>query len=157
MPGHRYLLLELLCFYVAGPVIQMYRIAAPMMKWLLFGKISCQQSFSPSIGMRFQFLNMSYMCPHWPLWWERFKICLWAMDECTYKEQAKLLHLAVYCWMTTTPSNVVLQQSNVLMLLWCSFLLIVQDSSVISIGSVKLHFIHTPGHTPGSQCIHIQG
>ncbi|CAK9197696.1 unnamed protein product [Sphagnum troendelagicum] len=34
---------------------------------------------------------------------------------------------------------------------------LLEDSSVISIGSVKLHFIHTPGHTPGSQCIHIQG
>ncbi|KAH9548804.1 hypothetical protein CY35_11G106300 [Sphagnum magellanicum] len=34
---------------------------------------------------------------------------------------------------------------------------LLEDSSVISIGSVKLHFIHTPGHTPGSQCIHIEG
>eukprot|EP00249_Psilotum_nudum_P011769 c23369_g1_i1 orf=539-1657(-) len=30
-----------------------------------------------------------------------------------------------------------------------------EDSAVISVGAVKLHFIHTPGHTPGSQCIHI--
>lgn len=29
------------------------------------------------------------------------------------------------------------------------------DSAVITVGSVKLHFIHTPGHTPGSQCVHI--
>jgi hypothetical protein len=40
----------------------------------------------------------------------------------------------------------------------CTFFpLVVQDSAVVSIGSVKLQFIHTPGHTPGSQCIHIQG
>eukprot|EP00249_Psilotum_nudum_P011770 c23369_g2_i1 orf=478-1596(-) len=30
-----------------------------------------------------------------------------------------------------------------------------EDSAVISVGTIKLHFIHTPGHTPGSQCIHI--
>lgn len=30
-----------------------------------------------------------------------------------------------------------------------------EDSAVISVGSVKMHFIHTPGHTPGSQCVHI--
>ncbi|KAH7425244.1 hypothetical protein KP509_11G045900 [Ceratopteris richardii] len=29
----------------------------------------------------------------------------------------------------------------------------IEDSATISVGSVKLHFIHTPGHTPGSQCI----
>ncbi|KAH9565779.1 hypothetical protein CY35_04G095200 [Sphagnum magellanicum] len=34
---------------------------------------------------------------------------------------------------------------------------LLEDSAVVSIGSVKLQFIHTPGHTPGSQCIHIQG
>ncbi|KAI5059259.1 hypothetical protein GOP47_0025578 [Adiantum capillus-veneris] len=28
-----------------------------------------------------------------------------------------------------------------------------EDSAIISVGSIKLHFIHTPGHTPGSQCI----
>lgn len=28
-----------------------------------------------------------------------------------------------------------------------------EDSATISVGSVKLHFIHTPGHTPGSQCV----
>ncbi|KAL2635672.1 hypothetical protein R1flu_007151 [Riccia fluitans] len=32
---------------------------------------------------------------------------------------------------------------------------LLEDSAVVSIGSVKLHFIHTPGHTPGSQCIHV--
>lgn len=30
-----------------------------------------------------------------------------------------------------------------------------EDSAVITVGSVKLQFIHTPGHTPGSQCVHI--
>ncbi|CAM6081866.1 unnamed protein product [Calypogeia fissa] len=34
-------------------------------------------------------------------------------------------------------------------------MVMLEDSAVINIGSIKFHFIHTPGHTPGSQCIHI--
>ncbi|CAI5982780.1 unnamed protein product [Closterium sp. NIES-64] len=32
----------------------------------------------------------------------------------------------------------------------------VQDGATIEVGAVSLRFIHTPGHTPGSQCIHIE-
>ncbi|KAG0631909.1 hypothetical protein M758_1G289200 [Ceratodon purpureus] len=35
-------------------------------------------------------------------------------------------------------------------------LTLLEDGGEVSIGSVKLKFIHTPGHTPGSQCIHIE-
>lgn len=35
-------------------------------------------------------------------------------------------------------------------------LTLLDDAAEISVGSVKLKFIHTPGHTPGSQCIHIE-
>ena len=35
-------------------------------------------------------------------------------------------------------------------------LIMLEDSSEVSVGGVKLKFIHTPGHTPGSQCIHIE-
>ncbi|GJP54975.1 hypothetical protein CLOM_g13972 [Closterium sp. NIES-68] len=31
-----------------------------------------------------------------------------------------------------------------------------EDGASIEVGEVSLRFIHTPGHTPGSQCIHIQ-
>ncbi|KAJ7567895.1 hypothetical protein O6H91_01G011200 [Diphasiastrum complanatum] len=31
-----------------------------------------------------------------------------------------------------------------------------EDSAVITVGTIKLQFIHTPGHTPGSQCMYIQ-
>ncbi|KAG6542575.1 hypothetical protein Mapa_016046 [Marchantia paleacea] len=34
-------------------------------------------------------------------------------------------------------------------------MVLLEDGGVVNIGSVKMHFIHTPGHTPGSQCIHI--
>ncbi|CAM6122315.1 unnamed protein product [Calypogeia fissa] len=36
-----------------------------------------------------------------------------------------------------------------------SSMVLVEDSTVINVGCVELHFIHTPGHTPGSQCIYI--
>ncbi|GJP48731.1 hypothetical protein CLOM_g8008 [Closterium sp. NIES-68] len=31
-----------------------------------------------------------------------------------------------------------------------------EDGASIEVGGVSLRFIHTPGHTPGSQCIHIE-
>lgn len=36
-----------------------------------------------------------------------------------------------------------------------SSIVLVEDSTVIKVGSLELHFVHTPGHTPGSQCIYI--
>lgn len=38
----------------------------------------------------------------------------------------------------------------------CEYLTLLDDSAEVSVGDVKLKFIHTPGHTPGSQCIHIE-
>lgn len=35
-------------------------------------------------------------------------------------------------------------------------LTLLDDSAEVSVGGVKLKFIHTPGHTPGSQCIHVE-
>jgi glyoxylase-like metal-dependent hydrolase (beta-lactamase superfamily II) len=35
-------------------------------------------------------------------------------------------------------------------------LTLLEDAAEVSVGGVKLKFIHTPGHTPGSQCIHIE-
>lgn len=32
---------------------------------------------------------------------------------------------------------------------------LLEDAAEVSVGGVKLKFIHTPGHTPGSQCIQI--
>jgi len=34
---------------------------------------------------------------------------------------------------------------------------ILQDDDVIEVGRLKLHTIHTPGHTPGSMCFLIEG
>jgi glyoxylase-like metal-dependent hydrolase (beta-lactamase superfamily II) len=34
-------------------------------------------------------------------------------------------------------------------------MVLVEDSTVLNVGSIELHFIHTPGHTAGSQCIYI--
>lgn len=35
-------------------------------------------------------------------------------------------------------------------------LTLLDDGNEVSVGGVNLKFIHTPGHTPGSQCIHIE-
>ena len=34
---------------------------------------------------------------------------------------------------------------------------VIEDDSVIQIGNVRLHTIHTPGHTPGSMCFLVEG
>ncbi|HEV3226558.1 MAG TPA: MBL fold metallo-hydrolase [Acidimicrobiales bacterium] len=34
---------------------------------------------------------------------------------------------------------------------------ILEDDSVIEVGRLKLHTIHTPGHTPGSMCFLVEG
>jgi glyoxylase-like metal-dependent hydrolase (beta-lactamase superfamily II) len=34
---------------------------------------------------------------------------------------------------------------------------ILQDESVIEVGDLRLHTIHTPGHTPGSMCFRLEG
>jgi glyoxylase-like metal-dependent hydrolase (beta-lactamase superfamily II) len=34
---------------------------------------------------------------------------------------------------------------------------LLEDDSVINVGRLKLHTIHTPGHTPGSMCFLIEG
>lgn len=34
---------------------------------------------------------------------------------------------------------------------------VLEDESVIQIGDVRLHTIHTPGHTPGSMCFLVEG
>lgn len=34
---------------------------------------------------------------------------------------------------------------------------ILEDESVVTIGRLRVHTIHTPGHTPGSMCFSIQG
>jgi glyoxylase-like metal-dependent hydrolase (beta-lactamase superfamily II) len=34
---------------------------------------------------------------------------------------------------------------------------VLEDESVIQIGEVRLHTIHTPGHTPGSMCFLVEG
>jgi glyoxylase-like metal-dependent hydrolase (beta-lactamase superfamily II) len=34
---------------------------------------------------------------------------------------------------------------------------ILEDSSVIEVGRLRLHTIHTPGHTPGSMCFRLEG
>ncbi len=38
-----------------------------------------------------------------------------------------------------------------------SYDFIIEDESVIPVGRLKLHTIHTPGHTPGSMCFKIEG
>jgi glyoxylase-like metal-dependent hydrolase (beta-lactamase superfamily II) len=34
---------------------------------------------------------------------------------------------------------------------------VLEDDSVIEVGGLRLHTIHTPGHTPGSMCFRIEG
>ena len=34
---------------------------------------------------------------------------------------------------------------------------VIEDDSVIQVGQVRLHTIHTPGHTPGSMCFLVEG
>ena len=34
---------------------------------------------------------------------------------------------------------------------------ILEDDSVIEVGNLRLHTIHTPGHTPGSMCFLVEG
>jgi glyoxylase-like metal-dependent hydrolase (beta-lactamase superfamily II) len=34
---------------------------------------------------------------------------------------------------------------------------VLEDESVVEVGRLRLHTIHTPGHTPGSMCFHLQG
>ena len=34
---------------------------------------------------------------------------------------------------------------------------ILEDDSVFEVGRLRLHTIHTPGHTPGSMCFHLEG
>jgi glyoxylase-like metal-dependent hydrolase (beta-lactamase superfamily II) len=34
---------------------------------------------------------------------------------------------------------------------------VIEDDSVIEVGRLKLHTIHTPGHTPGSICFRLEG
>src|SRR5207245_6878397 len=34
---------------------------------------------------------------------------------------------------------------------------VLEDDSVIDVGRLRLHTVHTPGHTPGSMCFEIEG
>ena len=34
---------------------------------------------------------------------------------------------------------------------------VIEDESVIDVGRLRLRTIHTPGHTPGSMCFHLEG
>ena len=34
---------------------------------------------------------------------------------------------------------------------------VIEDESVIDVGRLRLHTIHTPGHTPGSMCFRLEG
>ena len=38
-----------------------------------------------------------------------------------------------------------------------SYDFVLEDQSVIEVGRLKLHTIHTPGHTPGSMCFRLEG
>jgi glyoxylase-like metal-dependent hydrolase (beta-lactamase superfamily II) len=38
-----------------------------------------------------------------------------------------------------------------------SYDFILEDESVIEVGRLRLHTIHTPGHTPGSMCFRLEG
>jgi len=38
-----------------------------------------------------------------------------------------------------------------------SYDFVLEDESVIEVGGLRLHTIHTPGHTPGSMCFQIEG
>ena len=34
---------------------------------------------------------------------------------------------------------------------------VIEDESVVDVGRLRLHTIHTPGHTPGSMCFQLEG
>jgi glyoxylase-like metal-dependent hydrolase (beta-lactamase superfamily II) len=34
---------------------------------------------------------------------------------------------------------------------------VIEDESVVEVGRLRLHTIHTPGHTPGSMCFRLEG
>ena len=38
-----------------------------------------------------------------------------------------------------------------------SYDFVLEDDSVIAVGRLRLHTIHTPGHTPGSMCFRLEG
>jgi glyoxylase-like metal-dependent hydrolase (beta-lactamase superfamily II) len=38
-----------------------------------------------------------------------------------------------------------------------SYDFVLEDDSVIEVGRLRLHTIHTPGHTPGSMCFRVEG
>ena len=38
-----------------------------------------------------------------------------------------------------------------------SYDVVIEDDSVIEVGRLRLHTIHTPGHTPGSMCFLVEG
>jgi glyoxylase-like metal-dependent hydrolase (beta-lactamase superfamily II) len=38
-----------------------------------------------------------------------------------------------------------------------SYDFVIEDESVIEVGRLRLHTIHTPGHTPGSMCFRVEG
>jgi glyoxylase-like metal-dependent hydrolase (beta-lactamase superfamily II) len=38
-----------------------------------------------------------------------------------------------------------------------SYDFILEDESVVEVGRLRLHTIHTPGHTPGSMCFKVEG
>jgi glyoxylase-like metal-dependent hydrolase (beta-lactamase superfamily II) len=38
-----------------------------------------------------------------------------------------------------------------------SYDFVIEDQSVIEVGRLRLHTIHTPGHTPGSMCFRLEG
>ncbi|HEV2369017.1 MAG TPA: MBL fold metallo-hydrolase [Acidimicrobiales bacterium] len=38
-----------------------------------------------------------------------------------------------------------------------SYDFVLEDESVIEVGRLRLHTIHTPGHTPGSMCFRLEG
>jgi glyoxylase-like metal-dependent hydrolase (beta-lactamase superfamily II) len=38
-----------------------------------------------------------------------------------------------------------------------SYDFVLEDESVIEVGRLRLHTIHTPGHTPGSMCFRVEG
>ena len=38
-----------------------------------------------------------------------------------------------------------------------SYDFVLEDESVIEVGRLRLHLIHTPGHTPGSMCFLVEG
>lgn len=57
------------------------------------------------------------------------------------KVYAHRLEAAVLRWKNDVPADAMVEM---------------EDGSSMSVGDVSMKFIHTPGHTPGSQCIHIE-